>query len=430
MFPFIQLSKLLDDGALDETLAKLACTPAGVTPDHSRVRKVLDGFQSTFHPADDAPAALFSAPGRTELGGNHTDHQHGRVLAAPVNLDLLSCAAPNGKRVIRICSEGWPVLEVDLDRLEPVAEEINSTGALVRGIAARIGQLGYPPVGFDAYVISDVLPGSGLSSSAAYETLIGVILNHFSCGDALDAVAIAQIGQYAENVFFGKPCGLMDQMASSVGGAVAIDFADPAKPVVRQIPVDLESKGYALCIIDSGADHADLTDEYAAIPAEMKAVASFCGGDVLRNVPEETFWQMLPSARVATGDRAILRAIHYYNDDRCAVQEADALAAGDFDTFLKLATASGVSSWTMLQNVCPAGATKEQAVSVALAVAQAALKGRGGCRVHGGGFAGTIQAFVPVDLLDSFKAETERVLGQGRCHVLSIRSVGGCVVAG
>lgn len=320
------------------------------------------------------------------------------------------------------------MVEVNLDNLEPVDGEQESTAALVRGVAAGIAQRGYTPVGFDAYATSKVLPGSGLSSSAACEVTIGVILNHLACGDALDAVTIAQIGQYAENVFFGKPCGLMDQTASSVGGAVAIDFADTANPVVRPIQVDLAGYGYALCIIDSGADHADLTAEYAAIPQEMKAVAEYFGCQVLREVDESRIWAEMPGLRKKVGDRAVLRALHFFADDARVAQEADALERGDFDAFLKVVQQSGESSWMYLQNIAPTGAVAEQAMAVALATAAHALQGRGAYRVHGGGFAGTIQAFVPLDMLDGFKAQVESVLGEGSCHVLTVRAVGGAVV--
>lgn len=320
------------------------------------------------------------------------------------------------------------MVEVDLKRTGIPEEEKETTASLVRGVAEGIRKLGYEVGGFDAYAISDVLPGSGLSSSAACEVLLGVIINHLFCGDALNAVQIAQIGQFAENVYFGKPSGLMDQMASSVGGAVAIDFRNQEQPDIRPMAVDLEKEGYALCIVDSGADHADLTAEYAAIPQEMKTVAAFFGKEVLSQVEEQEILENLPALRQAAGDRAVLRALHFFADDRRVGQESQALESGDFDAFLQLVKESGRSSWMYLQNINPAGAVKHQEMAVALAAAEAALKGRGACRVHGGGFAGTIQAFVPLDLLDSFKEQMERMLGEGRCHVLSIRPEGGAVV--
>ena len=414
----------LEAGGLDGALSRLT----GGTPDRKRVSRVLDGFQQTFGAGEDTPVTLCSAPGRTEICGNHTDHQHGRVLAAAVNVDFLVCAAPNGGDTIRFQSEGWPLVEVRLDGKGPRAEERESTASLVRGMAELAARRGHPVKGFDAYAVSDVLPGSGLSSSAACEVLLGVIVNHLFCQDAFTPVEIAQMGQGAENVYFGKPSGLMDQTASSVGGAVAIDFADPARPVVRSVAVDLNALGYALCIIDSGASHADLTDEYAAVPREMGAVAAFFGKNVLREVDEAQVLSHLPQLRKAAGDRAVLRALHFFADDARVEGEADALARGDMDAFLALVKESGRSSWEFLQNITPAGAVREQAMAVALAVAERALKGRGACRVHGGGFAGTIQAFVPLDSLEAFRAETEGGLGAGSCHVLSIRPVGGAVL--
>ncbi|MBU5436308.1 galactokinase family protein [Pseudoflavonifractor sp. MSJ-37] len=425
-----ELYQALEDGALDDCLRTLACLGVEERPTIQRARtaRVARAFQETFGRDDRTEAAMLSAPGRTEIGGNHTDHQHGRVLAAAVDVDLLACAAPNGTHTIRFQSEGWPLVEVDLSDRSPRPEEKESTAALIRGMAARAAQLGYVPAGFDAYVVSDVLPGSGLSSSAACEVLIGNILNVLFCRQELSPVTIAQMGQYAENVYFGKPSGLMDQMASSVGGAVAIDFADPSAPVVEPRKVDLAAEGYALCIIDSGADHIDLTAEYAAIPGEMRAVAAFFGKEVLREVPEDAFLAHIPELRAAAGDRAVLRALHFFEEDRRAAAESAALAAGDFQSFLELVRSSGRSSWVYLQNVSPAGTVREQPVAVALAAAELALGGRGAFRVHGGGFAGTIQAFVPLDLLETFRHRVEAVLGEGRCHVMSIRPVGGAVL--
>lgn len=415
-------------GELDEALARLMCgDPA---PGRQRVTQLLDGFQRTFGGGEDTPVTLCSAPGRTEICGNHTDHQHGRVLAAAVNLDFSACAAPNGTNTIRFQSEGWPLVEVELDTLEPKEEEKESTAALVRGMAAQAARRGYPVAGFDAYALSDVLPGSGLSSSAACEVLLGVIENHLFCRDELTAVEIAQMGQKAENLYFGKQSGLMDQTASSVGGAVAIDFADPAAPAVRSVAVDLNALGYALCIVDSGASHAALTGEYDSIPKEMRSVAAFFGKNVLREVDEAQVLSHLPQLRKAAGDRAVLRALHFFADDRRAEQEADALEQENMEAFLTLVEQSGRSSWELLQNITPTGAVREQAMAVALTVAERALDGRGACRVHGGGFAGTIQAFVPLDLLESFKSQVEGALGAGSCQVLSIRPVGGAVLWG
>ena len=367
----------------------------------------------------------FSAPGRTEISGNHTDHQHGCVLAAAVNLVTVAEVTLNHSGLIRVQSEGYPVVEVELKDLSVHEEEKNTTAALIRGVAAAFSQRGAQLEGFDARVHSSVLPGSGLSSSAAFEVLIGTICNELFFDRKLSPVEIAQVGQYAENVYFGKPCGLMDQTASSVGGMVFIDFENPDSPVVERIDFDFAAAGHALCIIDSGADHADLTDEYAAIPGELKKVSAFFGKEVLWDIPEADFFAALPELRHQVPDRAILRAIHFYQENSRVQRQAQALRDGDFDAFLRLVSESGRSSWMYLQNITPAGATEHQDVAVALALCDTLLHGRGAFRVHGGGFAGTVQAFVPLDMLDSFKTGIERVLGEGKCHVLSIRSEGG-----
>ena len=386
-------------------------------------KKRLDaGFAAAF---DGAAERYFSAPGRTEVSGNHTDHQRGRVLAGAVNLDTVAAARANGTNVIRVQSKGYPLCQVRLDALEPVASEVNSTPALIRGVAARFAQLGCKVEGFDAYCESTVLPGSGLSSSAAFEVLIGTIINHLFFDGRVSQPEIAQIGQYAENVFFGKPCGLMDQTASAVGGLVTIDFADKERPDIRPVHFDFSTTGHALCIIDSRADHADLTDEYAAIPGELKALCAFFGKEVITEIPEEEFYAAIPALREKYPDRAIMRAIHEYNENRRVPQQVACLEQGDFDGFLRLAKESGYSSWMYLQNVIPAGYVKQQAMAVALGLCEHYLQGRGAYRVHGGGFAGTVQAFVPFDLLESFRAGIDAALGEGACHVLSIRPQGG-----
>ena len=368
---------------------------------------------------------LISAPGRTEISGNHTDHQRGCVLAAAVNLETVADVTLNDSNNICVRSEGYPETVVELDDLNIREEEKNTTAALIRGVAAAFVQRGAQLKGFDAEVHSTVLPGSGLSSSAAFEVLMGTICNELFFDRKLSAVEIAQIGQYAENVYFGKPSGLMDQAASSVGGMVYIDFADPEHPQVERIDFDFEKAGHALCIIDSGADHADLTDEYAAIPRELKEICTYFGKDVLREVPEEVFMQALPKLRGQVPDRAILRAIHFYQENKRVQLQKKALQDGDFESFLNLTTRSGFSSWMYLQNINPAGATEHQEVAVALALCDTLLKGKGAYRVHGGGFAGTVQAFVPMDLLEEFKCGIEQVLGEGSCHVLRIRNEGG-----
>ena len=367
----------------------------------------------------------FSAPGRTEISGNHTDHQHGCVLAAAVNLETVADVTRNGTNRIWVQSEGYPVISVDLSDLSVHEDERNTTTAIIRGVAAAFQQRGARLEGFDAVIHSNVLAGSGLSSSAAFEVLIGTILNELFFDKRLNAIEIAQIGQYAENVYFGKPCGLMDQMASSVGGMVFIDFENPASPKVERIDFDFSKTGHALCIIDSGADHADLTDEYGAIPEELSTVCAWFGKQVLRQIPEADFLPAIPELRGRVSDRAILRAIHVYQENKRVLRQKEALQNGDFDTFLQLVTQSGHSSWMYLQNICPAGETELQAVGIALAMCDTLLAGRGAYRVHGGGFAGTVQAFVPEDMLPSFKSGIEAVLGQGSCHILSIRPEGG-----
>ena len=367
----------------------------------------------------------FSAPGRTEIGGNHTDHQHGCVLAAAVNLETEAIVWLDEANTIQIESDGYPAVTVELDDLTVREDEKNTTAALIRGVASKFVQLGAKLSGFRARVHSTVLPGSGLSSSAAFEVLIGTILNELFFNKKLTPVEIAQIGQYAENVYFGKPCGLMDQMASAVGGMVYIDFADPREPKVQKLDVDLAKYGYGLCIIDTGADHADLTDEYAAIPQELAQLCRCFDRDYLREIPREKFIRKLPELRGKVSDRAILRALHIYQENDRVEQMAEALRWDDFDAFLELVNESGRSSWMYLQNITPAGAVDHQEMAVALALCKMHLCGEGACRVHGGGFAGTIQAFVPLDRLTKFKQEIETYLGEGSCHVLEIRSQGG-----
>ena len=386
-------------------------------------KAVMDaGFAAAF---GGTPERYFSAPGRTEIGGNHTDHQRGRVLAAAVNLDTVAAVRLNGTDTIRILSKGYPMCQINVTELIPVESEINSTSALIRGVAARFTQLGCKVEGFDAYCESTVLPGSGLSSSAAYEVLIGTIINCLFFDGKVSQPEIAQIGQYAENVVFGKPCGLMDQTASAVGNLVTIDFFDKEKPVIKPVNFDFAACGHALCIIDSGADHADLTDEYAAVPGEIKAVAAYMGKEVLTQIAESDFYAKLPELRKACGDRAVMRCIHFYQENARVPKQVAALEDGDFDAFLELVEESGHSSYMQLQNVIPAGYKEHQDVAVALSLCAHYLDGRGAYRVHGGGFAGTVQAFVPFDILDSFKQGIEAALGEGACHVLSIRPQGG-----
>ena len=388
-----------------------------------QMKKALDeGFEQAF---GSLPQRYFSAPGRTEVGGNHTDHQRGRVLAGAVNLDTVAAVRANDSRYICVKSQGYPLCKVCIDELDIKPEEVNTTPALIRGVAARFQQLGCTLGGFDAYCESTVLPGSGLSSSAAFEVLVGTIINHLFFDSQASQPMVAQIGKYAENVYFGKPSGLMDQTASAVGGLVTIDFADTNKPIIRPVNFDFAACGHALCIVDSRASHADLTDEYAAIPKELSAICAHFGVDVTTQIDEDEFFAVIPKLREKCGDRAVLRAIHEFQDNARVLKQVAALEEGDFDRFLQLITESGQSSWVYLQNVVPAGATLHQDVAVALALCEKYLEGKGAYRVHGGGFAGTVQAFVPYELLDSFRSGIENALGEGSCHVLSIRPQGG-----
>ena len=417
------LESQLQQAAFEQTLTRLYGTE-GAERARSRCIEVMEGFHQTF----DRPAqALFSAPGRTEIGGNHTDHQRGCVLAASVDLDILAAAAPTQSGVIRVLSQGYPMTEVDLRELTPRQDEVNTSAALIRGVAARMSEMGCDlhNRGLDVYMTSTVPKGSGLSSSAAYEVLIGTMFNELFWAGHCTPVELAQIGQYAENVFFGKPCGLMDQTASSVGGVVAIDFADTTHPVVERLDVDLHACGYALCILDSGAGHEDLTGEYSAITEELRAVCRVFGKEVLREVPEEAFLAELPQVRKAAGDRAVNRAFHVYGENRRVREEVQALRSGDFQRFLTLVRESGRSSAMYLQNIIPTGSTAAQELMVTIALCERMLEGRGAVRVHGGGFGGTAQAFVPLDMLDGFRDRVEASLGRGCCHVVRIRPAGG-----
>ena len=362
----------------------------------------------------------FSAPGRTEIGGNHTDHQHGCVMAAAVDMTTTAEVTLNGTSIIRIDSEGYKPVEIDLNDLAAKESEKNTTAALIRGVAAAFTRRGYKLAGFDAKVRSTVLPGSGLSSSAAFEVLIGRILNGLFANGEVSAIEIAQIGQYAENVYYGKPSGLMDQMASSVGGLVSIDFADPKNPVVEKVDYDFAHSGYTFCTIDAGADHADLTDEYAAIPADMKKVAKFFGKEVLREVDEAEFYEKVAEVRKETSDRAVLRAIHFFNENRRVQFQVRALKNDNFGAFLRYVNESGMASWTLLQNVVPFGAMQHQDMALTLALCQQLLAGEGAVRIHGGGFAGTTLAFVPNDKFERFRTTIESTLGSGCCHKLVI----------
>lgn len=395
--------------------------PAVIATQAKRYEATVALFKSTYGHDE---AEMFSSPGRTEIGGNHTDHNYGRVLAGAVNLDNIAVAVPNGTMKVRILSSGYPQFEVDLTNLEPNKDEYFTSVSLVRGISARMKELGYNIGGFDAVIDSGVPKGSGLSSSASFEVLIGAIVSHLFNEGKLDAVQNAIIGQYAENVYFGKPCGLMDQTACSVGGLVTIDFEDPSKPIVKKVDFDFTKTGYALVITDTGGNHADLNDEYASLPTEMKSVAAQFGKNVLRQVTLDQVVDNIPQMRGKVSDRAILRAIHFERDNARVAEQVAALEKGDFKSFLQMVIASGQSSYMYNQNVYPVNNVEEQGLSLALALSDIVLGSEGAWRVHGGGFAGTIQAFVPEALLDEYVKTIENAFGEGKCWKLFIRPQG------
>jgi galactokinase len=414
---------LLQSKTLSETFEFIYGNEEAVISQTERYTKAINEFETLF--GANREAELYSAPGRTEIGGNHTDHQCGRVLAAAVNLDCIAIASKNDNNIICIQSEGHNMDRIDLSTLDAIPCEVNSAASLIRGVAARFKMLGFNIGGFDAYTTSNVLKGSGLSSSAAFEVLIGTIINHMFNNNTVDAVKIAQIGQYAENNFFGKPCGLMDQTTSSVVGFVAIDFKEKENPIVQKIDFDFASLGYALCIVNTGGNHADLTSDYASIPIEMHEIAKLFGKEVLREVDKTDFFAELGNLHGKVSDRSILRAIHFFDDNDRVPKQVDALKSNNFDAFMQLIIESGKSSCMYLQNVFTCKNPSDQGVSLALAISEVCLAGCGAWRVHGGGFAGTIQAFVPKSKLGSYKKIIEAVFGIGNCYVLSIRPVGG-----
>jgi galactokinase len=367
---------------------------------------------------------FFSTPGRSELAGNHTDHNHGKVLAAAIDLDAIAAAAPRDDSRVSIASEGFPTVDISVRELGRIPCEAGTTAALVRGIAARLALLGHAVGGFDAFVHSEVLPGSGLSSSAVIEVLVASIFNHLFNGGRLGATEIAQVAQYAENEYFGKPCGLMDPMTCATGGVVSIDFADPLHPAVRRVTTDLEAQDVCLVIVDTGSSHADLTSDYAAIPQEMKAVARAFGLTSCRGLAREQFLARLPELRPRLGDRAMLRVLHYLAENERVDAQIAALEAGRFQDFLTLVRESGLSSFRWLQNVLDPAQSRTQGVALALALTEQFLGSSGACRVHGGGFAGTIQAWIPKHQLDAFRAAIEPVFGVGAVKPLRIRSAG------
>lgn len=388
----------------------------------NRYRHVADLFHQQF-PSHSA-VRFFSTSGRTEVAGNHTDHQRGHVLCASVDLDIVAVVSPNQDHVIRLKSEEYPNMDVvDLSVLSPVESEKYHSASLIRGIAANFTERGYQIGGFDAYTTSRVPKGSGLSSSAAFEIMIATILNYLYNDNKITPVIMAQVSQYAENNFFGKPCGLMDQCGCSVGGLMTIDFKTPGKPVVNALSLDFEQYGYSLVISNTGGSHADLNDDYASIPYDMRKVAQCMGKEVLSEISRQDFLQAVPSIRNQAGDKALLRAMHFFGDDERVLLQGEALQTKQIDRFLKLVNESGLSSWTLLQNIYSVKLPEEQPIALGLAISQSVLQGRGACRVHGGGFAGTVQAFVPHDLVDHYIEAMESVFGEQTSWKLRIRNV-------
>lgn len=368
---------------------------------------------------------IYSAPGRTEVCGNHTDHQNGMVLAASINLDAIAIVGANELNTIEILSEGYPLITIDLNNINSVEEEKGTTTALIKGVVNGMIEKGYEVGPFKAYITSDVLSGSGLSSSAAFEAMIGTIISGLFNHMSVSPIDIAIIGQYAENVYFGKPCGLMDQMACSVGGFVNIDFKDPGNPIVRKVDFDISKEGYSLCIVDTKGSHANLTEDYASIPAEMNEVAVLFGKEHLSEIDKKEFLAKIPELSGKTGDRSILRAFHFFNENERVQKAVDALSENRFDDFLQIVRESGNSSYKYLQNVYSNKYVQTQSVPITLALSEYILGDNGVSRVHGGGFAGTIQAFVKNSFVPEYKQFIENVLGEGACHVLKIRKYGG-----
>lgn len=408
----------------DELLLDLYIDENLVPYNRDRYVKAIEEFEKLYGEDD---ICIFSAPGRSEVCGNHTDHQHGRVLACAINLDAIAVVAKN-EGFVAIKSDDMYVKEVAVNELEKVDLEAGTTEGLVRGVLADIKKKGYQVEGFKAFITSDVLIGAGMSSSAAFETLIGVIISGLYNDNKINPIDIAKIGQFSENVYFEKPCGLMDQMASSVGSLITIDFNNVEVPLIEKIEFDLKYHNHSLCIVNTLGSHADLTPDYAAVPGEMKQVAAYFNQEVLGDVDEEDFYRELPNIRKVVGDRPVLRAIHLYDENKRVIQAVEALKENNINLFKEVIRASGNSSFKFLQNVYSPSQYNQQAVSLGLAISERLIGNQGVCRVHGGGFAGTIQVFLPSDLVADYKIEIEKVFGQGTCQVLGIRKFGGIQV--
>lgn len=421
----IQLKQNIQNGMFDRDFVLLY---GEVEIAKSRYSDAIDEFVNLYGEHDNI--RLFSAPGRTEIGGNHTDHQHGRVLAGSVNLDIIAVVSQNDDNIVRIKSSGYNMDEVDLTDLGINKSEMGRARSLIRGVMAAFENGGHKVGGFNAYTTSNVLKGSGLSSSAAFEVLVSNIVNGLFNNASVDAVTIAKYSQFAEREYFGKPCGLLDQMASSVGGFTYADFNDPQDPVVEKISLDLNKSGHTLCVVDTGGNHANLTQDYADITLECKAVSNALGVDFLRDANENEFYKNYAEIRQKCGDRAMLRAMHFFGENKRVLTQKSALKRGDFNTFFVAVKRSGESSYDLLQNVYSPGNPREQAISVALALTKQFLNGRGAYRVHGGGFAGTIQCYIPNQMFDAYKNMIESVFRKDSCVKLFVRSVGGYELVG
>ncbi len=422
MKPSVLIQKL-ESGEFDSNLKNVYVSDIAVENQKPRYIKTIKNFIELF--GDDRDVLLLSAPGRTEICGNHTDHNNGKVLAASINLDAIAVAAKRDDLIINEKSEGHSMNTVDISDLTASEECYGKSSSMIKGVVAGLNNGGYNIGGFDACTTSDVMGGSGLSSSAAFEVLIGTVVSHLYNDGNVDPVTIAKVAQYSENVFFGKPSGLLDQMASSVGTFVTIDFESTQDPVIQKVDFDFAESGYSLCIVDTHGNHSDLTDDYAAVRGEMESVAKALGKDVLRQIPADEFFKSIPLLVGKVNDRAILRATHFYNENVRVEKAIKALETNDFESFKETITESGFSSFLYNQNVFTPKNPTEQKLSLALCLSQQLLEGKGAWRVHGGGFAGTIQAFVPNDLLDEYKNTMDSVFGEGSCHVLIIRPVGG-----
>lgn len=416
-----QLKTAIAEGKKDERLVLLYGDD--VEAQKNRYIKSIQTFIDLY---GDKEVQVISVPGRSEVIGNHTDHQHGEVLATSINLDIIAVVSPREDGVVKVLSDNYDIPAIDLSDLNPNENEKESSQALIRGVAAKIAEDGGKIGGFDGFMTSDVLQGSGLSSSAAFEVMVGNIFSNLYNEGNLDPVELAKIGQYAENVYFGKPCGLMDQCACSVGGLIHIDFADPKNPIVEKVNVNFADFNTSLCITDVHASHADLTQDYADIPYELKEVDQFFGQEFLRDVNEDEFYARLVELRnTVNNDRALLRAMHVFEENKRVQKAVAALNNNDLTGFEAQILASGNSSFKYLQNIYSPADFKNQAVSLALFLSEKVLNGRGAHRVHGGGFAGTIQAFVPNDLVEAYRNEMDQVFGAGACYILQIRPFGG-----